>query len=192
MQIEITEKGVELEAQLKAHIKEVLPKHIEKYFPTALSAEVVVSKEMHKALLTYHVEVRINEGVKKGKFIKVTAVDKDPYAVIDTIDNKLKHKLRDYKDKLQTQHSSVPGISSRAYIYNEYEIGEPHPTAIEEKVIDIKKLTLEDAVMHRDLMSLKAFLFINFETGRLNMLYENNEGNLVLVDTPQELNAPSK
>jgi ribosomal subunit interface protein len=185
MKVEVVGHGFNLGESLKTHIEENLISHVNKYFTHAVSGKVTLSKERKM----FHVDVIVNEGVLHGPFIKATSQEYDAYEAADSAIFKIATKLRRYKRKLK-DHKSATMINFKSSLLNkEYDQNSTaKAVVIEEEKMDIRTLSLEDAVMYLDLMSVQAFIFINIETNKLNIIYKRDNGNLVLVDTNQSFN----
>lgn len=70
--------------------------------------------------------------------------------------------------------------SNRVESYN-VDNGDGSGLVIEEDVM-VKTMTIGDAIMEMELLSLPALLFINVKNNRVNMIYTNSSGNVVWVD----------
>jgi ribosomal subunit interface protein len=182
MEIKIVGNNFDLGNSLRAHTQESLNTHVKKYFPDALSARVSVSRQGRM----FHTDIIINEGVNHGLFIKSTARDDEVYASVDSAISKVCTKLRRYKRKLK-DHKPVAGIDFKTYLHEYNQEDTAKSIAVEEENIKIKRLSVEDAAMYLDLMSVPVLIFVNIETHKLCMIYKKENGKLVLVNTDQEI-----
>ena len=183
MDIYISGQGCDVGDALKEHIKGNLQKDVFKYFQHAVSARVHISQEAKHKI--FHVDILVNEGVSHGPIIKGSVSDFDPYLAADDAIGKISKKLRRYKEKLQN-HRSQERASIKSQLLTKYgDQQEPQVKIVEEQVMDLKRLAIEDAIMHLEFMSLPALIFINAETSKLNIIYAKENGHIVLVDTTQ-------
>lgn len=189
MKVEVCGLDFDLGESLKNHIEESVVDHVSKYFSHAISAKVTLWKERKM----FYAEVIVNDGVSHGPFIKAAAHEYDAYEAADSAIFKVSTKLRRYKRKLKDHKSASKANFKASLLHNEYQQDSVTHKAIitEEEKMDIRILSIEDAVMYLDLMSVQAFIFINIETHKLNIIYKKDNGHLVLVDTNQILNNSS-
>lgn len=186
MDIHISGQGCKIGDSLKQHIEESIEQHVHKYFQHAVSAKIVLSNEAKHKL--FHAEVLVNEGVSHGPIIKGSASNFDAYIAVDEAIAKITNTLRRYKRKIKAHHSPERA-NLKSYLFSRYDdYQEIKPVIIEEQVMDIKHLSIEDAIMHLEFMALPALIFINIETSKLNIIYPK-DGHIILVDTMQALTA---
>ena len=59
-----------------------------------------------------------------------------------------------------------------------------HPTIVAETKVDIPEASVSDAVMLLDLRNTNALMFKNSASGKLNMIYRRDDGNIGWVEPP--------
>lgn len=185
MQTSVSGKQIAIGAALQEHVKERLTKAVTKYFDRAINADVVFSKEAH----LFRADLLVNEGTGTGIIIKATAAASEIYEAFDTALIRIEKQLRRYKRRIKNHHKPKPAdmvLEAKKYVIShageEEEGAEEMPLIIAEKVTQIEKLTVSEAVMRMDLQQLPALLFINIANGRLNVVYNRADGNISWVD----------
>ena len=177
---------------LEDYIKEHMERHVTKYFDNAINADVNFTKEADK----FKVHIIVNEGVKNGITIKSDGFCEDPYGCFNEAMEKASAQLRRYKDKIKDRRKKQEGIKNAEindkgydalkYIIEaqkDFEQAAQPVKVITEKSTDIEELTIDEAIMKMDLSNLPAVVFINAESGRLNVVYHRKDGNISLIDT---------
>jgi len=181
------------------YVTEKLNNDVEKYFDSALEANVYFKKESHKAMKSFHVTIVINEGSKTGITIKADADSDDPHYSFDMALNKIARQLRKYKKKIRDYarqtHDQKPEevIEGQKYVLPyefEEDIEESEGKAKDNKKLDIiaeketrvETLTVREAIMKMDLANLPALMFVNKDNGRINVVYHRKDGNISWVD----------
>lgn len=96
MQISITGHHVELTDPLKQYVKEKLGR-VEQYFDNVIDGHVVLRHEK----IRNHAEVNLNVA---GAVLHASTEDKDMYAAIDELADKLERQVVKYKEKLNNTH----------------------------------------------------------------------------------------
>jgi ribosomal subunit interface protein len=202
MKIRIIGANMDVGESLTQFVEEHLLKVVEKYFETAVSAEVHFSKEgqMFKSLII------VNEGVKGGGIVvKSNSEAGDVYACFVEACEKAAKQMRRYKRKIKNYRRIGGGLKSvepnykaldaMKYIlpptnYDVFEEMESEEddklgnslNVITEKTTNIEELTVDEAIMKMDLADLPALVFINSVNKRINVVYHRKDGNISWID----------
>lgn len=192
MQIQVSGKKIDIGEALQTHVKERLNKGVSKYFEHAIHAEVVFSREAH----LFRADVHVNEGTGSGITIKSRAENTEIYAAFDAAAERIEKQLRRYKRKIRSRVSKkvtelsekeLQLLSGKKYVMSplpEEEAGEEDaPLIIAEKPQSIDRLTASEAVMRMDLADLPTLVFVNKQTGNLDVVYHRKDGNISWVSS---------
>lgn len=184
MKIAVSGHGFDVGPSLSNYIVERISSNVEKYLPQAVGARVSLSKEGR----LFHVDVILSDGILGGGVIKSGGESNDPYLAFDASLSKILAKLRRYKDRLKERHSETKYSMKLSFHQHESDEKGLRMLPIKEEKFNLRQLSLEGAIMHMELMSLPALVFINLETKKLNIVYREGgpEGTVVLLDTDQE------
>ena len=185
---------------LKAYVEEKMNKEILKYFDSATESSVLYSKSNGK----FRVNLAVNDGSKRGITTKSLAESDDAYTAFDLALSKMtkqlrknKGKMRSYRKKmadLKAKNSDVPYILADRWIIredgdiinddltNETDEVTFNLNIIEEKEAAIEELSLPEALMKMDLIDLPAYMFINKDNGKINVVYKRNDGNITWIN----------
>lgn len=189
MQIQVSGKGIEVGDALRTHIQDRVDEHVSKYIDRVNSIQAVVSKDAH----LFRVDLTGNVGTHAGFVIRSRGVSTEVYAAFDDALEKVAKQLRRYKRKITNHHRdegadlSLVKATKRilpASAGEDEENGEAS-VVIAEKPTEIETLSVSHAVMKMDLQHLPALLFFNKVTGRLNVVYRREDGNISWVDPEQ-------
>ncbi len=203
MDIRILGVNMEVGDALTAYVKEHIENHVNKYFDTAIKAEVHFSKHNN----TFHVTLVINEGVKRGIVIKSDGSAEDAYGCFNEAMQKAARQLRRYKGKIKNYRRDRGGIkdveiSEKGYNALKYIISAiPNPALqemeeeeiasirqeeklpiITEKSTEIETLSVEEAIMKMDLADLPALVFVNSVNKQINVVYHRKDGNISWIN----------
>ena len=193
MQIQVSGKKLDIGDALTTHVKERLNKGVSKYFEHAITADVVFSKEAH----LMRADIHVNEGTGAGIMIKSRAEHTDIYAAFDGAAERIEKQLRRYKRKIRSRTSKkVSELSEKELkllsgkkmvmtpLSQEDEQGEEDaPLIIAEKPQSIERLSASEAVMRMDLADLPTLVFVNKQTGNLDVVYHRKDGNISWVSS---------
>ncbi|MFT6106129.1 MAG: ribosomal subunit interface protein [Rickettsiales bacterium] len=194
---------MEIGEALTKHAKENLEKHVNKYFDTAINADVHFSKQNSR----FYANIVINEGMKKGIVIKSDGNAEDPYGCFNEAMERAAKQLRRYKRKIKNYRRERGGLKSVELIEKGYDAlkyiisADPYPSfeeseeeesfevkpddklnIVTEKNTDIEELSVQEAIMKMNLADLPALVFINSDNKRLNVVYNRKDGNISWID----------
>ncbi len=192
MKILITGKNLDIGESLRSYIENSIQQNIKKYFDSAISAHITLSKEGHH--FKNHLiktDIIVNDGTGNKALIKVQALEPDSYQSFDDAVKKMGTQLKRYKSKIKSHHAKKPEKEFAAIKYTispfaeDMEIEElsDAPLIIAEKTTSIQSLSVSDAVMQMDLLNLPALLFINSRSYKLNLVYYRKDGNISWLDS---------
>lgn len=117
----------------------------------------------------------------KGPVIRAKEAAPDMYAALDLVSEKLERQFRKYKGKLMDRHSSrapMPPAPPVAPLIEE----ETEPTIVKSKVLDVKPMTPEEAMLQLELLGHDFFVFTSAETDSVNVLYRRHDGDYGLIE----------
>ncbi|AHX11285.1 ribosomal subunit interface protein [Neorickettsia helminthoeca str. Oregon] len=182
MKVIVAGHGFNLGSSLSEHITDHLSSSVEKYFSHAVSGRVSLSKVGR----LFSADIVVNDGVPNKPVIKASAESSDPYLAADSAIARISAKLRRYKQKLK-DHKTASRFNMKLSLHQQdYEEGGVRQLVVKEEKIELRQLSLEDAIMHMDLISAAVFVFINIESNRLSIIHREDKGDhIVLLDTNQ-------
>ena len=110
--------------------------------------------------------------------------DKDLYAAIDLVSDKLERQIRKNKTRLNKQN-----IDNKYKEFNfDYEITEEDESNEEEIIVKRKKLEMkpmdeEEAILEMNLLGHEFFVYKDMHTNQICVLYKRKDGNYGLIET---------
>ncbi|MCE5204105.1 MAG: ribosome-associated translation inhibitor RaiA [Coriobacteriales bacterium] len=141
-----------------------------------LSAEIELFTERNPSIENANVaEVTL---WTKGHVIRAREAAADMYAAIDLVSEKLEGQVRKFKTKLIDRHR-IPAPSPQVVESEEVEQG---PAIVKTKVIEVKPMSTEEALLQMELLGHDFFVFSSAETDTINVLYRRNDGNYGLIE----------
>lgn len=110
--------------------------------------------------------------------------DKDLYAAIDLVTDKLERQIRKNKTRLNKQN-----IDNKYKEFNfDYELPEGEESSENEVIVKRKKLEMkpmdeEEAILEMNLLGHEFFVYKDMHTDKINVLYKRKDGNYGLIET---------
>lgn len=176
MKITIMGRKVNLRDSYKERVEKKLSKY-DRYFGDDADANVTVTHERN----SYKVEVTI----RSNQFIyRVENTSLDIDEALDVAVDKLSGQIRKNKTKLEKRIKNAQTVSFEP-IYEDAEI--PEDTVDEEfdvvktKVIPIKPMDVEEAILQMNLLNHSFFVFRDTRTNSVCVVYARNDGGYGLI-----------
>lgn len=175
MKFSITGRTISLTEGLKNMVEKKLGK-LDKFFQADTPCNVTLStqKDMQKIEVTIPV---------KGSVIRAEESTEDMYQSIDLVVDVLERQIRKYKDKLITKHQS--SSFTAAFLEEAAEYDEEEIKIVRTKQIDLKPMTPEEACLQMELLGHSFFVFLNGDTGKVNVVYKRKAKSYGLIE-PEE------
>ena len=177
MRISIYGKNLEVSEYLHDLIEKKVSK-LELYFPQDTEVQVTLSVEKSRHI----VEVTIPYD---GVIIRGEEVTGDMYASIDNVLDKLEKQIIRHRTRLEKS------LRTGAFRYEEpvyggsYEDMEDEgegPKIVRVKRFAIKPMSEEEAMLQLDMLGHSFYVFMNSDTGSMNVLYKRKDGNYGLIE----------
>ena len=128
---------------------------------------------------------KIEVTIPTDKFIlRSEEEDKDLYAAIDLVTDKLERQIRKNKTRLNKQN-----IDNKYRQFNfDYELLEEEESSDNELIVKRKKLEMkpmdeEEAILEMNLLGHEFFVYKDMHTDNINVLYKRKDGNYGLIET---------
>ena len=110
--------------------------------------------------------------------------DKDLYAAIDLVTDKLERQIRKNKTRLNKQN-----VDNKFKELNfDYELDNEEENSIDEAIVKRKKLEMkpmdeEEAILEMNLLGHEFFVYKDMHTNNICVLYKRKDGNYGLIET---------
>ena len=183
MDIRICGRGIDLTDGLRDCVNEKLTDALKVFDIEPMDAEVVlrVDKNRSNPLSdTCEITVRVPKSV-----VRVAETDSDMYNAIDVACAKVSRQLRKYKTKLIDKRKRDNRDRSRTKLakmsYDELEaardtVEDLDDELVREKFVDVRAMSIDDAIVQCDLLGHDFYLFEDIHTGEANVVYRRESG----------------
>jgi putative sigma-54 modulation protein len=104
------------------------------------------------------------------------------YAAIDLVSEKLEKQFRKYKGKVQDRHSGKMAPPPVAAPEIPLDSEQEERTIVKTKVLQVKPMTAEEAILQMELLGHDFFVFVSAETELVNVLYRRRDGDYGLIE----------
>lgn len=174
MQFNIRGKKLEVTEALKSYIEEKLGR-LNKYFeePDNITASVLMKLNGKQQV----VEVTINT---HGLILRGEEANKDLYASIDLVADKIERQIRKNKTKIRKKVSKE---SIKDFKFVEEDVIEEEQNIVKRKIIDMKPMSEEEAILQMELLDHDFFVYKTVEDGKINVVYKRKDGNYGIIET---------
>ena len=167
-------KKLKVTDALKSYIEEKIGR-LDKYFenPDNISANVLIRLSGNNQV----VEVTINT---HGLILRGEESNKDLYASIDLVTDKIERQIRKNKTKI---HKKTSKETIRDFAHFETEDVEDNKDVVKRKTIDMKPMSEEEAILQMDLIDHDFFVYKDTDTNNVNVVYKRKDGDYGVIET---------
>lgn len=149
---------------------------LDKYFDKDIRGNVTFSSEKNRKII----EVTIN---LPGTIIRAEESSDDMYASIDKAVDILERQIRKYKTRLQKRYKNTETIRFENVAPLEQKTKEEdEPKLVRTKRFFLKPMTSEEAVLQMELLGHNFFVFMDGDTGSVNVVYKRKDNNYGLIE----------
>lgn len=176
MKFNIRGKKLKVTAPIQKYIEEKIGK-LDKYFenPDELTANIVV----RISGIDQIVEVTIPA---KKVILRAEEREKDLYAAIDLVSEKLERQIR--KNKTRMQHKKIrPRLVDFNLEFEQDTPEEEEEKIVKRKQIEMKPMSEEEAILQMELLGHDFFVFFDTDNGTNCVLYRRKAGNYGIIET---------
>ncbi len=173
MKIDIVERNYDVGVRLRTLIEKKVEK-LSRYFNDNATARVVCAMEGKR----FKLELTISN---KGNIYRSETYGENMYENIDIVLPKIEKQIIKYasknREKLRKGAMDIP-----TYEYLEEKPEEKEKTIYKHKTFDLDPITVEDAKEFLENVGHDFYVFLNAETGKVNILYNRKDGELGLIE----------
>ena len=169
MKFIITGKKMEITDQIRERVEKKIGK-ISKFFNDDAICHVTLKIERGRHIA----EATINHN---NIILRAEEASHDMYTAIDRIEVILERQIRKNKTRLEKR------LREGAFVVTEMDSDMDHPeeekefNIVKTKVVMIKPMSVEEAILQMNLLGHQFFLFKNAETLSVDLVYRRNDGN---------------
>ncbi len=166
MKINIRSQKLEITDAINDYLNKKISR-LDKYLdnPDELNANIVIKPKG----IEHKVEVTINF---KKVVLRAEDSNKDLYAAIDLVSDKLERQIRKNKTRMRKSKESIKEFNLDFEVPKEEE---KETTIVRRKNVEMKPMDEEEAILQMELLGHDFFIFKNTKTGLTNVLYKRKD-----------------
>lgn len=173
MKFNIRGQKLEITEAIRSYAEKKVSK-LDKYFdlPEDLNVNIVIKPKG----VEQKVEVTISF---KKSIIRAEDSNKDLYAALDLVVDKLERQIRKNKTRMKKSKDSIKMFNL------EFEVKADETddtTIVRRKNIEMKPMNEEEAILQMELIGHNFYVFKNIDTGITNVLYKREDGNYGIME----------
>ncbi len=173
MQTSVTFKNLDPSESLKSYVMEKLDR-FDRFLDNPAVASVVLGVEKFRRIAEINLTSdRLNVVGKEES--------EDMYSAIDVVLDKLEKQVKKNKQKHRKHRSGAKGLGETELSREAVSPVDESPLPIVVKNIEYKPMGVEEAVLLMDIAPENFLVFVNSDTGDVNVLYTRNNGEYGLI-----------
>jgi putative sigma-54 modulation protein len=168
---------METDEGVKAYVQEKVQK-LQKYIENPREVHVVLAVEKFRHIA----EITI---IGNGGTFNSQGRDNDLYAAIDQMVEKMERQIREWREKGRRKRSNPSFLKGPLQRGGKDRGGEEEgefPSFIQKKHTIAKRMSLEEAVSQLTLSKKDFLVFINSDSGQMNVVYRSKDGSYEWVE----------
>ena len=173
MRITISGRNVDLGDRLKNQVNKKLGK-LEKYFAPDTEARVVLSRRKDAEIIEVTIPTR-------NGFIRAEEATDDFFTSIDLAEETIERQIKKYKTKLTDKKQSALAFSDLFLDETEDET-EADLRIVKNKKFELHPMTPEEACLQMELLGHAFFVFLNGDSGNVEVVYKRRDGSYGLIE----------
>ncbi len=175
MQMAVTFRHMEADEGIKNYVNGKVRK-LQKYIENPMEVHVVLSVEKFRHLAEVTIVGNDGNFNSQGK-------DNDLYKAIDQMVEKMERQLRERRGKMRRKRSEIhPSQISPQKEKRTPEEEDEAPYPVAKKHTLAKPMSLEEAISQLDLSKRDFFIFLNSDTGQINVVCHSKDGGYEWVE----------
>lgn len=181
MELQVVGKNVEITQQLKDYLGKKMDK-LTRHLPNMDEAKVEIHEEKTKSP-AHRVTVQVTLK-NKGTILRGEERSANVHTAIDAVTEALARRIERYKGKYDKKSRGAATVRQLAFTPEEAVTEEKttSPEVVRVKRFPVKSMTAAEATEQMELLSHDFFLFMNSESGELNLVYRRKDGNYGLIE----------
>ena len=180
MKLVIQGKNIEITDALRDYVTQKIEKAVNHYQSLTTEVDVHLSVARNPRInskQTAEVTIYVN-----GSVVRAEESSENLYASIDLVADKIARKLRKYKEKRHDRsHSTVKTaevLSDQPVVSELLSERKPELPAqvVRSKYFAMPPMSVQEALEQLEMIDHDFYMFMNAETGEINVIYERNHG----------------
>jgi ribosomal subunit interface protein len=185
MQLSITGRQIDIGDALRNHARARLSSVTGRFLDAAVDGAVNFAREG----AGYRTDCTVH--LRSGLYLHTHGKSPDIYAAFDQAVEKLEKRLSRHKSRIRDHHNGARGAAAptedATYITfagpdDDGATGSPDPAVVAETTMQIRTLTVGEAVLQLDLADAPVVVFRNAGHGQINVVYKRGDGHIGWVD----------
>ena len=186
MGLRISGKHMDIGDAFRVRIEDRIDEALSKYFDRGADGQVTVEKAGSR--FTTDCMLHLDSGI----VLQATGEAQDPQASFDVAAERIEKRLRRYKRRLKSHHSSEAAARNEEYAYKvlealpedeQDELPEDYaPVVVAERLMQLSTMPVSSAVLQLDLQDNPVYVFRNAGSGDVNLVYRRADGNIGWID----------
>jgi len=174
MKMSIVARKMTLRPSFSERTQEKLNK-LDKFFQTDAECTVALTPLPRDTL---RVEATVRSG---GMLFRAETTDEDANSAVDTLIDLLIRQIRKNKTRLERRLREDAFVSESETEWEEEEF-----RVVRQKSFPVRPMDAEEAILQMNLLGHQFFMFLNAETGGINVVYRRNDGDYGLLEPYSE------
>lgn len=178
MKTTITAKKMQIPQTFDEYAEKRINSKLNKFFDDEAEAKVIIAE--HKNQIIVELTIRYNGIIYRAE---QKAVDKE--VALDSCVDKIIRKIRKHKTKIEKRLKDTAVKEFATYTDDIEE--QTSYDVVKHKSFVLRPMDVEEAILQMNMLGHSFFIFLNAETGSINVVYKRDEGNYSVLEPTTEI-----
>lgn len=181
MNLVIHGRNIEVTSRIQSYVERKVDR-LDRYMPNIMEVRVDLGEEKSNRMGSRMV-AQVTVRHTRGTILRAEERTDDLYAAVDAVVDKLYRQIERYKGKQKRRGGDSQEDFAAYETAIEIEEGELESgSVLRRKRFSITPMNEEEAIEQMQLLGHDFFVFMNAETGGVNVLYQRKDGNFGLLE----------
>lgn len=180
MTVELQARHFDLNPAIKEHVETKVGR-LDRYLPDIHATTVVLEREVVRSqgeVFSAEITAWVDKAV-----LRAEETNPDVYTAVDVAADRMFRQIEKYKGKrLDRWHGRAETAPMSDLLEDEEDYEDEDATVVRRKQFRIYAMTEGEAAEQIDLLGHDFFVFLNGDSGQINVLYRRKDGGLGLLD----------
>lgn len=179
MQIKVIGRHMPVTDAIREYAEEKVEKAARIHDRDEMTIDVVLHVEKNPA--NKNRDVAEVTATMKGVVVRAEEAAPDMYAAIDLAADKLERQMRKFKSRLVDHRADRVAVKTVPGEEINVEVVPDDGQVVRTKVIDVKPMSQDEAILQLELLGHDFFVFAHDEDGSVNVLYRRADGDYGVI-----------
>lgn len=183
MDIVIRGRNVDISPRLQSYVERKVER-LDRFMPNIITVHVDLATENHRAGKRDVAQITLRNA--RGTILRAEERTDDHFVAVDAVVDKIFRQIERYKGKRKRRNGASEDFTGYETAIDLPSESFDSPAVIRRKTFSMIPMHEEEAIEQMELLGHDFFVFVNAESGGVNVVYVRHDGNFGLLEPEVE------